>query len=68
MTYKKSQEIRQIGVLNEHPELFSNDPGMGEYKRIPRPFAVKDGINNLYSPMKTLGFTKFNITWVTKLL
>lgn len=52
MTYKKSQEIRQIGVLNEHPELFSNDPGMGEYKRIPRPFAVKDGINNLYSPIR----------------
>lgn len=66
MTYKKSQEIRQIEVLKKHPELFSNDSGNGVFKGLPREFALHDGNNNLYSEIRKEAldyFSENKIAW-----
>ena len=66
MAYKESQYDRQESVLKSHPELFSNDPGFGEFKGQERRFAVQNGNNNIYAPIRLevlSYFTENTISW-----
>ena len=63
--YKNSQYVRQE-VLIESSEIFSGDKGNGYFKGAPRPFILRDGMNNLYEPIRE-GVVKYfkdnNISW-----
>lgn len=52
MAYKEKQYDHQAEVLRQNPELFSHDPGNGTFKKNTYPFVLKQGINNLYEPIR----------------
>ena len=52
MSYKKSQYDRQSKLIGINPELFSNDPGNGVFRKRRRNFALDKGINNLFAPIR----------------
>ncbi len=66
MNYKEIQKERQIIVLEEHPEYFDDDKAGGYFRKIARPFVLRDGRNNLYAPIReaVVGYFKENhISW-----
>ena len=66
MAYKESQYDRQEAVLKKNPDLFSNDPGHGVFKGSQRRFAVENGDNNLYAPIRKDAIAYFDeneIAW-----
>ena len=66
MSYKNSQYDRQSTLLETHPELFSNDLGNGIFKGRPRSFAVNNGVNNLFEPIREKALQYFQeneIAW-----
>lgn len=50
--FKNSQYQRQE-LLVKDGEIFENDPGNGYFKGKCRPFVLKDGLKNLYAPIRT---------------
>lgn len=52
MTYKESQYGHQTEVLHRHPEFFSFDKGGGRYRGKEYGFILRDGMNNLYEPIR----------------
>lgn len=66
MNYKNSQYERQIKCGANHPAYFNNDPFNGVFYGKRRPFALLDGINNLYEPIRKdslLFFAENEIKW-----
>lgn len=49
--YKKSQYERQERLI-ENSDLFSGDKGNGYFRGIPRSFVLRNGMNNLYAPIR----------------
>ena len=49
--YKNSQYIRQEYLIN-NSDIFSGDKGNGYFMGKPRHFVLKDGMNNLYEPIR----------------
>ena len=49
--YKNSQYIRQEDLMN-NSDIFSGDKGNGYFMGKPRHFVLKDGMNNLYEPIR----------------
>ena len=49
--YKNSQYIRQEDLIN-NSDIFSGDKGNGYFMGKPRHFVLKDGMNNLYEPIR----------------
>ena len=49
--YKKSQYVRQEDLIN-NSDIFSGDKGNGYFMGRPRHFVLKDGMNNLYEPIR----------------
>lgn len=49
--YKNSQYIRQEDLIN-NSDIFSEDKGNGYFMGKPRHFVLKDGMNNLYEPIR----------------
>lgn len=49
--YKKSQYERQERLI-ENSDLFSGDKGNGCFRGIPRSFVLRNGMNNLYGPIR----------------
>ena len=49
--YKNSQYIRQEDMIN-NSDIFSGDKGNGYFMGKPRHFVLKDGMNNLYEPIR----------------
>ena len=64
--YKKSQyNIRQEDLIN-NSDIFNGDKGNGYFMGKPRHFVLKDGMNNLYEPIRNnvLRYFKDNdISW-----
>ena len=63
--YKKSQYIRQEDLVN-NSDIFNGDKGNGYFMGKPRHFVLKDGMNNLYEPIRNdvLRYFKDNdISW-----
>ena len=63
--YKKSQYIRQEDLVN-NSDIFNGDKGNGYFMGKPRLFVLKDGMNNLYEPIRNdvLRYFKDNdISW-----
>ena len=63
--YKKSQYIRQEDLIN-NSDIFNGDKGNGYFMGKPRHFVLKDGMNNLYEPIRNnvLRYFKDNdISW-----
>lgn len=63
--YKKSQYTRQEELIRTS-DIFSGDTGNGSYNRITRSFVLKNGVNNLYEPIRE-GVIKYfkdnHISW-----
>ena len=49
--YKKSQYTRQEDLVN-NSDIFNGDKGNGYFMGKPRHFVLKDGMNNLYEPIR----------------
>ena len=49
--YKKSQYTRQEDLVN-NSDIFNGDKGNGCFMGKPRHFVLKDGMNNLYEPIR----------------
>ena len=49
--YKKSQYTRQEDLIN-NSDIFNEDKGNGYFMGKPRCFVLKDGMNNLYEPIR----------------
>ena len=49
--YRNSQYIRQEDLIN-NSDIFSGDKGNGYFMGKPRHFVLKDGMNNLYEPIR----------------
>lgn len=49
--FKESQYQRQEQLLQDG-KIFDNDPGSGYFKGKYRPFVLKDGMRNLYAPIR----------------
>lgn len=49
--YKNSQYTRQEELIKSS-DLFSSDKGNGYFKGIPRTFVLRNGVNNLYEPIR----------------
>ena len=49
--YKKSQYARQEDLIN-NSDIFNGDKGNGYFMGKARPFVLKDGMNNLYEPIR----------------
>ena len=63
--YKNSQYARQEDLIN-NSDIFSGDKGNGYFMGRPRPFVLKDGMNNLYQPIRNdvlLYFKENKISW-----
>ena len=63
--YKKSQYTRQEDLVN-NSDIFNGDKGNGYFMGKPRHFVLKDGMNNLYEPIRNdvLRYFKDNdISW-----
>ena len=63
--YKKSQYTRQEDLVN-NSDIFNGDKGNGYFMGKPRYFVLKDGMNNLYEPIRNdvLRYFKDNdISW-----
>ena len=63
--YKNSQYIRQEDLIN-NSDIFNGDKGNGYFMGKPRHFVLKDGMNNLYEPIRNnvLRYFKDNdISW-----
>ena len=63
--YKKSQYVRQEDLIN-NSDIFSGDKGNGYFMGKTRHFVLKDGMNNLYEPIRNsvLRYFKDNeISW-----
>ena len=63
--YKISQYARQEDLIN-NSDIFCGDKGNGYFMGKARPFVLRDGMNNLYEPIRNdvLGyFTENNISW-----
>ena len=63
--YKKSQYTRQEDLVN-NSDIFNGDNGNGYFMGKPRHFVLKDGMNNLYEPIRNdvLRYFKDNdISW-----
>ena len=60
--YKDSQYLRQEELIKTSPNIFSGDKGNGFFMGKPRPFVLRNGVNNIYdynkkvSPDKRLKF------------
>ena len=64
-SYKNSQYVRQENLIN-NSDIFSGDKGNGYFMGKDRPFVLKDGINNLYEPIRNDVLKYFNdngISW-----
>lgn len=63
--YKNSQYVRQEALIKSS-DIFSGDKGNGYFKGAPRAFVLRDGMNNLYKPIR-VGVVKYfkdnNISW-----
>ena len=63
--YKNSQYARQEDLIN-NSDIFNGDKGKGYFMGKARPFVLKDGMNNLYEPIRNdvLRYFKDNeISW-----
>ena len=63
--YKNSQYARQEDLIN-NSDIFNGDKGNGYFMGKARPFVLKDGMNNLYEPIRNdvLRYFKDNeISW-----
>ena len=63
--YKNSQYARQEYLIN-NSDIFNGDKGKGYFMGKARPFVLKDGMNNLYEPIRNdvLRYFKDNeISW-----
>ena len=63
--YKKSQYARQEDLIN-NSDIFNGDKGNGYFMGKARPFVLRDGMNNLYEPIRNdvlEYFTENNISW-----
>ena len=49
--YKKSQYARQEDLIN-NSDIFNGDKGNGYFMGKARPFVLRDGMNNLYQPIR----------------
>jgi hypothetical protein len=49
--YKNSQYARQEDLINDS-DIFNGDKGNGYFMGKARPFVLKDGMNNLYEPIR----------------
>lgn len=64
-SYKDSQYARQEDLIN-NSGVFNGDKGNGYFMGKPRPFVLRDGVNNLYEPIRNdvLQYFKENkISW-----
>ena len=64
--YKDSQYLRQEELIKTSPNIFSGDKGNGFFMGKPRPFVLRNGVNNIYEPIrdKVIGYFKDNgISW-----
>ena len=64
-SYKNSQYVRQENLIN-NSDIFNGDKGNGSFMGKARPFVLKDGMNNLYEPIRNdvLKYFKDNgISW-----
>lgn len=64
--YKKSQYERQVKLIRDTSNIFSGDKGYGYFMKIRRNFVLKNGINNLYEPIRDGVIEYFNdnnISW-----
>ena len=64
-SYKNSQYVRQENLIN-NSDIFNGDKGNGYFMGKARPFVLKDGMNNLYEPIRNdvLKYFKDNgISW-----
>lgn len=52
MSSFKDLQYRRQEKLIETTDIFNNDPALGMYRGKPRPFVLKDGMNNLYAPIR----------------
>lgn len=52
MSSFKDLQYRRQEILIETTDIFNNDPALGMYRGKPRPFVLKDGMNNLYAPIR----------------
>ena len=52
MSSFKDLQYRRQEKLIETTDIFNNDPAHGMYRGKPRPFVLKDGMNNLYAPIR----------------
>ena len=63
--YKNSQYARQESLI-KNSNFFSNDKGNGRFMGKPRPFVLRDGMNNLYEPIRDESVRYFSdnkISW-----
>lgn len=63
--YKNSQYARQESLIKSS-NFFSNDKGNGRFMGKPRPFVLRDGMNNLYEPIRDESVRYFSdnkISW-----
>jgi hypothetical protein len=64
--YKNSQYERQVKLIRDTSNIFSGDKGYGYFMKIRRNFVLKNGINNLYEPIRDGVIEYFNdnnISW-----
>ena len=64
-SYKDSQYARQEDLIN-NSGVFNGDKGNGYFMGKPRPFVLRDGVNNLYEPIRNdvlLYFKENKISW-----
>lgn len=64
--YKNSQYERQVKLIRDTFNIFSGDKGYGYFMKIRRNFVLKNGINNLYEPIRDGVIEYFNdnnISW-----
>jgi hypothetical protein len=64
--YKNSQYERQVKLIIDTSNIFSGDKGYGYFMKIRRNFVLKNGINNLYEPIRDGVIEYFNdnnISW-----
>ena len=58
--YKDSQYLRQEELIKTSPNIFSGDKGNGFFMGKPRPFVLRNGVNNIYEPIrdKVIGYLR----------
>ena len=64
--YRESEKLKAMKRIENQKDLFSGDPGGGEYREIPRGFVLAEGEKNIYEPIRNevLQYFKENkISW-----